>query len=565
MTIDDLKQLETETEKYLAVFEVIVEKAIEDEKKPEDYTIEVLYENAKKLGYPPLEYITSIDKLFDYDEIVDIWAEEFGLEVGDDDEIDTKEDWYIKYKDGSIGISNPVNYEKAEELFPNQKIKLVSQHFLDIKDISDDGIKGYFYSLIQDSQEIGITDVHFEIQKYGFEIKGRLIGEMVQLDVFPMEKSYKLQQIIKNIAADYSNIDTEQTRKRQDARIEIQERKLDLRLAFSPSIIEKFQNLVIRLLSKEHTRIKGQEDIEKLGYLPEDAEIILGFNELKSGLNLMSGATGSGKSRSINTFLSLIPKKYSVKTVEDPIEYELENAVQHQTFEIIKEKEEDSIVMDYLAYLLAFMRQDPDIIFVGEWRKMEALTNTILYASETGHLVFSTLHASRVVNIPNLLISQYGLKKEDLVNNLNILINQKLVKKVCPHCSSKRQVTDEDVKNIIKRTKMIDAEEKFQKIIGEEVSVVNEEGCEKCRIYHPQKKDRLLFAGYQGRTVLYEYMPFDMRAREMLTETTNSIEIERMLNIMSQAKKAKTYVDIAIEKLKLGEVDLETVQKELAG
>jgi len=563
MTIKELKELDSKDEKFVSIFNIIIEEAKEQNKLSSSYTVEKLYEESGKLGYSPIHFIVEVEKLFDYNDVARIWANHFHIIYSEDKNISSRHSWYIEYKDNQIGVTTPVDYISAEESFKDKSIVLVPYHLLQMQDIEEDGVKGFFYSLVQTCQEIGITDIHFEIREYGYEIKGRLLGDLIPLDRFAMEKAYILQQVIKNIAAQYSQLDTEQWNMKQDARIEIPERKLDLRLAFTPSLVDKFQNFVIRLLSKELTRVKGKEDIKKLGYLDKDADVILEYNNYKTGLNLMSGATGSGKSRSLNSFISLINTTRSIRTVEDPVEYVLENAVQHQTFKIIKDKEEDSVIMDYLAYTVAFMRQDPDVIFVGEWRKMKELTEALLYASETGHLVYSTLHSSRVTNIPNLLVHQYGLKQDDLANNINILINQKLVKKICPHCCSSRKFTEEDL-SALKHIKMVDAEPKFEQIIGEEIKIPNEHGCKKCRVYHPQKEE-LLSAGYIGRTVLYEYMIFDIETRMLISDTVNALEIERRLVLQSRAKKAKTYVDIGIEKLLLGEIDLETLSTELSG
>lgn len=563
MTLKKLKELDLKDEKFLEIFNIIIEEAKAQKKLPSSYNVEKLYEESGKLGYSPIHFIVEVEKLFDYNDVAKIWANHFHIIYSDDKNISARHSWYIEYKDNKIGVTTPIDYLSAEKNFKDKTIILVPYHLLQMQDIEEDGVKGFFYSLVQTCQEIGITDIHFEIREYGFEIKGRLLGDLIPLDRFPMEKAYILQQVIKNIGAQYSQLDTEQWNVKQDARIEIPERKLDLRLAFTPSLVEKFQNFVIRLLSKELTRVKGKEDIQKLGYLDKDADVILEYNHYKTGLNLMSGATGSGKSRSLNSFISLINRTRSIRTVEDPVEYVLENAVQHQTFKIIKDKEEDSVIMDYLAYTVAFMRQDPDVIFVGEWRKMKELTEALLYASETGHLVYSTLHSSRVTNIPNLLVHQYGLKQDDLANNINILINQKLVKKVCPHCCTEETFIKDDLKKL-KHIKMIDATAKFEKIVDKKIKVPNKEGCKKCRVYHPQKEE-LLSAGYIGRTVLYEYMIFDIETRTLVSETVNALEIEKMMVMQSDENKAKTYVDIGIEKLLLGEIDLDTLSTELSG
>lgn len=560
--LDDLRNFD-KTAQYHKIFKVLLDDAQKNKKINKSFSTQELYEKAQAIGYSPIEYIVNVIKIYDYYDIVNIWSKEFSLPIATSENIILRAEWYVEFDNKDIGVASPANYLLAKEKFYDRNIVLISQNFLELKDMDEEGIKGLFYNIIQDCQKSGVSDVHFEIREFGYEVKGRLLGEIIPLTTIPMSVAHSLQQIIKTIASSYSQIDTEKWNIRQDARIEIAKRKLDLRLAFSPSVIEKFQNIVIRLLSKEHTRIKGIEDIMNLGYLNEDAKKIIEFNELKTGLNLMSGATGSGKSRSLNSLISLIKPNRSIRTVEDPVEYILEHAVQHQTFKIDKEDERESVNMDYLAYTLAFMRQDPDIIFVGEWRKIKELTDTLLYASETGHLVYSTLHSSRVVNIPNLLVSQYGLQKEDLSNNVNILINQKLVKKLCSYCSKTVEFSAEDLDKL-NFIKMLD-NDKFKKLLGKQIQQRNPDGCEHCRVYHPQDKNRLMFTGYQGRTVLYEYLPFTIEVRILMSKTTNSLEIEQKMIELSNQKDAKTYIDVAIEKLLLGQIDTNTIATELAG
>jgi general secretion pathway protein E len=220
--------------------------------------------------------------------------------------------------------------------------------------------------------------------------------------------------------------------------------------------------------------------------------------------------------------------------------------------------------MDYLAYALAFMRQDPDIIFIGEWRKMVELTETLLYASETGHLVYSTLHASRVVSVPNLLVNQYKLKKDDIANNVNILINQRLIKRVCPHCSTTEIITKDKLEDYgLNQIKFID-KEKLLKMVGEESRVVNDEGCSHCLIFHPVNGQRLA-GGYLGRTVLYEFLAYTYDIRILASETTNAIDIEKALISESEKGRAKTYIDITKKKVLDGQLDLKTALSALKG
>jgi len=556
------------------------------------YTVENLYEEAKNLGKPPIEVIVQVWKIHDYDTVAKRWqkyfSEKYGwdLRYSDREEVLERHEWYlvIPSPEGkAIAIAFPFYYPDAKRLFPDKPVYLVPYYLFKIKDVKEEGLRGKFLDIVKASYKINASDIHFEIRDYGIEIKLRLLGDLRHFMTVSLNEGKQLIKLIKDIAAQFTtNFDPEAWYIRQDARIVLKDLNLDLRLAFTPSLIEGLQNFVIRLLSKSPLRVKGIEDLIKLGYYEEDAVIIFRQTEKSFGVIIIAGPTGSGKSRTLNTLLGTVPKTKKTLTVEDPVEYIIPNAVQHQVFE--REVEGKLIKMDYLEYLRAFMRQDPDIILVGEWRKMPELTEALLYASETGHLVFTTLHANRVPTIPNLLIHQYGLKPEDISNNVNFLQNQRLVKKVCPYCSKTRVVTKEEIDQAVKKLRYKDAE-KLYVLVGKEVAEPGE-GCEHCIIRDPFNEENILSKGYLGRTVLYEFWELDAESRELLLKTTSALKIEQKMVEKSAFKwvdksykpeegetifaendfgklvkreeyKAKTFIDTLIQKVLKKEITLE--------
>ena len=394
-------------------------------------------------------------------------------------------------------------------------------------------------------------------------VRLRILGDLVDYITIANKDVKRMLKAIKTEAQKTSNIDTEEWQKGQDARIDVKELQIDLRLSFTPSVHDGYQNLVIRLLTKETTRVRNIYDLQRLGYAKEDIDNIAPFLEYGAGLNIMSGATGSGKSRSVNVMLASMDSKKNIRTVEDPVEYKLENAVQHQTFEVRKDKEEDTITMGFLEFVIKFMRQDPDVIFVGEWRKVKELTDTILYAAETGHLVWTTLHTSRVISTPNMLINQYGLTPDNIANTINIIINQKLVKKVCPHCSTEVVLTEEDIKGELRSVRYQDRD-KLLGLVGKKTIKRNPDGCVECIVHNPINHE-VIMSGYLGRTALYEYLVFSNELRELVLTTTTSLEIEKELIAQSKLKKGKTYVDIAIDKVLAQDIDLAQALKTLKG
>ena len=513
-------------------------------------SFEEIKKESAQLGLPPIEVIAKVRKLLDFDQIAQKWSEIYGIPYTEREQVIERHEWYLVIpegeKDTAIAIWHPKYLEDVRKKYPDKKIYIAPYTLFQIREVEEEGLYGVFLEIVKSALKIGSTDIHFEVRESWIDVKFRILGILRPFRRFDTGEGLRLLKVIKTIASRYTaNLDTEEWRERQDARIVISDLNIDLRLAFTPALKEGYQNLVIRLLSKSALRVKGIGSVMALGYEKEDAQKMIEISKLKNGLNIMSGATGEGKSKTLNTLLGLILDEKKILTVEDPVEYILENAVQHQVFEVELESGR-KIKMDYLEYLRAFMRQDPDIILVGEWRKIPELTEALLYASETGHLVFTTLHSSRITNVPNLLINQYGLKSEDISNNVNILINQRLVRTVCQNCGKKKVLTEEDIK-VVDKLRFKDRD-KLKDLVGKEVLAVNPEGCSKCIVKDPLT-GKVMSAGYKGRTAIYEYVIFDEDVRELLLKTTSSLAFEDIVIEKQKEGKAKTFIDIAKVKI----------------
>ena len=489
-------------------------------------TVRELFEESKRLGLPPIEVLTQVWKVFDYYELAQKWSEYFSIPYRENFEYETHGGWFLLGKDG-VAIWFPPYKEDVKNRFPDKEIFLVPYTLFRQKKEEEEGLWGLFMEIVRLARKLEVSDIHFEVRPYGVEVKFRILGELKPFKTLDLETGRKLQKVVKTEAANYTyNFDPERWQQRQDARIVLKEENLDLRLAFTPSLLDGMQNFVVRLLTKSSLRVRGEEDLRRLGYFEEDVKLLVEQSRKTYGLFVIGGPTGSGKSLTINTVLGLLDPSLKILTVEDPVEYVLENAVQHQVFEL--KLEDGSILkMDYLEYLREFMRMDPDVIFIGEWRKIPELTEGMLYASETGHLVFTTLHANRAVTVPNLLVNQYGLKNEDISNNLNFVLNQRLVKKLCPKCSTKKVLTEGDIFPLVEKLRFKDRE-KLLVLIGQEVSVPGR-GCEFCIRTHPLEPEKVISAGFKGRTVLYEYLVFDEELRNLVLKTTSALRIEEAM------------------------------------
>lgn len=527
---------------------------------------EKVVKECTRLGLRPVEYLVKIAKV-DYREILEFFKEHLKEAHGVEAKVRTSGNvvhargWYVEFDDGSLGVWNSEDYLslRSSPISEGKEVYLVPFYFFELREVEEyDPVRQRFFSIVLNAERLGATDIHFEVKPDSVEVKLRILGSLTKFDDLSHSEWATLLKVIKTMASEWTaRFKTEEWRETQDGRVIIPERKIDMRLAFTPSLRDRLQNLVIRILSQSSLKIRGIEDVMALGYFRDDAEKFVQYFRANRGLILVTGATGTGKSKTLNTLLALVPPERKILTVEDPVEYLLENAVQHQVMEF--EREGEVVVVGFLEFLREFMRQDPDVILVGEWRRQEDLTKAVLYASETGHLVATTLHTSRVVNTPNLLVSQYGLHREDLVNNCLLIINQRLVRKVCPNCGIEREIREEDLAGY-EFVRMRDRE-KLRSLVGKRGVFPSKEGCEKCRVKNPITGE-VMSAGYSGRTALYEYLELVPEVQELLLQTTSSLEIERLFVDLS-GKAGKTYVDTALKKVESGQVCIHDIMEAL--
>jgi len=463
-------------------------------------TVEELYENALREKVPPLVYLCEVERLIGYDEVLNFWSERYGIPF---DKLFTAQEVInplnsprrvgeFLYGDGTISehelaIYAPVEFSNAirvvakafleederysklaqkdveivlvkPQLFENRELLRKTETSFGKKDVLKK-----FKEILKTVIQLEGSDVHFSPKTNFVEVKVRLFGDLVPFMRLTHPEWREMMRVIKTLARESGSvIDVDEWRIAQDAKAKVEEFGVDLRLAFTPSLIDREQYLVIRILYRGQSikveKGKEVELIKSLGYFEEDAKFFAEYIRTKEkgqgGILIMSGATGSGKSKTLNSMLALIPPKRSIKTIEDPVEYRLENADQHEVMVI--QKGNTTLNFDFLEAVKEFMRQDPDIIFVGEWRKNPELTSAITYASKTGHFVLTTLHSSRVVNIPDLLYSDYQVDQPTQANNLSVLISQRLLKTVCPGCALAREIKPTEVVDEIPKVPFID-------------------------------------------------------------------------------------------------------------
>lgn len=323
-------------------------------------------------------------------------------------------------------------------------------------------------NLIGEAKRLKSSDIHIETYEHKCRIRIRIDGLMVERHLLKHEDYPGLINKIKI----QSNLDIAEKRLPQDGRINFKsdQNQFDIRVSILPTL--HGEKVVLRLLNNDATGI----DLNTLGFYQEDLENYLQGIRRPNGIILISGPTGSGKTTTLYATLKLLNKETrNILTIEDPIEYTMEGINQVQL--------KEDIGLNFAKALKTFLRQDPDVIMVGEIRDGET-ANMAIRAALTGHLVLSTIHTnsawgtiSRLIdmNVPSFL----------LANTLNTTVAQRLIRLLCPHC---KQQAEMDAALYPKQFKP------YREVEYHFVA----QGCEHC-----------YYSGYHGRKAVYEVIPID--------------------------------------------------------
>lgn len=320
--------------------------------------------------------------------------------------------------------------------------------------------------LIQEAFELKSSDIHIDRHENTAVIRYRVDGKLLEKYAIPLNEYPSLINRIKI----KSNLDISEKRLPQDGRIKIEIgfKTIDLRVSILPTMYG--EKVVMRLLGKDSNSI----EISKIGLNEDQKSELLKAIHQSFGLILISGPTGSGKTTTLYSLLKLLNQKdVNILTIEDPIEYTLDGINQVQ----LNEK----IGLSFPKALRTFLRQDPDIIMVGEIRDEETAEMAVR-ASLTGHLVLSTIHTNSARDTSDRLINM-GIPSYLIKSTLILSVAQRLVRNLCPNC--KIQCSVEEIK---------DANEKF----GLTLSNLFKSGfCSNC-----------FFTGYSGRSAIFELVSF---------------------------------------------------------
>ncbi|MCI5051419.1 MAG: type II/IV secretion system protein [Candidatus Pacebacteria bacterium] len=348
------------------------------------------------------------------------------------------------------------------------------------------------------------SDIHIEAQDEQVRIRFRQDGVLQDVAEMDHESYKKLLSRIKLL----SNMKLTQTKNAQDGRftIDYDGKEIEVRVSVIPSAYG--ESFVMRILNPDGIKV----GIENLGIEPKLFEILMQEIEKPNGMILTTGPTGSGKTTSLYSFMNKVySPEVKILTIEDPIEYHLEGISQTQ---VNRQKG-----YTFLSGLRAALRQDPDIVMVGEIRDGETASIAV-NASLTGHLVLSTLHTNSAAGVIPRLID-LGVSPQILAAALSVSIAQRLVRKVCEHCKEEVQPTEKEEATI--RDILLEADRNNKNLhdyglaIDQEIKLFKGRGCEACN-----------GTGYKGRIGLYEAIITDDKIEELLNQKPSEQDVRKV-------------------------------------
>ncbi|NNM63626.1 MAG: type IV-A pilus assembly ATPase PilB [Burkholderiales bacterium] len=385
-------------------------------------------------------------------------------------------------------------------------------------DIDDAPVVRFLQKMLVDAINMRASDLHFEPFENFYRIRFRVDGELREIAQPPVAIKEKLASRIKVI----SRLDIAERRVPQDGRMKLRfgpEKSIDFRISTLPTI--HGEKIVIRILDSSLAKM----GIESLGYEPDEKERVMRAIKRPYGMVLVTGPTGSGKTVSLYSYLNLLNQPgVNISTAEDPAEINLPGVNQVN----VNEK----AGLNFATALRAFLRQDPDIIMVGEIRDLETADISIK-AAQTGHMVFSTLHTNDAPTTLTRLMNM-GVPAFNIASSVILITAQRLARKLCPQCKSPMDIPS---------AALLEAGFKDADLDGS------------WKPYKPGKCSACNGSGYKGRLGIYQAMPISDEIQRIILNHGTA------LDIADQAKRdgVRTLRESGLIKVKQGLTSLEEV------
>ena len=387
----------------------------------------------------------------------------------------------------------------------------------------DAAVVRFVTDVIKQAVEDQATDIHFEPQEEQLRIRYRVDGQLVPVPV--PENLLRFQDAIISRLKIMARLNISEKRLPQDGRINFKANNtvLDIRVATAPTIYA--ESVSLRLLNQK----KEAYTMDRLGMSPDEQAQIISVLDYPHGIILVTGPTGSGKSTSLNAFLRKINSTdLRIITVEDPIEYEVPGVNQMQI--------RSEIGLTFASALRSILRQDPDVIMVGEIRDKDT-AEIAIRASLTGHLVFSTLHTNDAPGAITRLVDM-GIEPFLVASAIELVIAQRLVRRLCPNCCAPEPISK--VK-LLETLAILECDAAEAELI---TALKHPVGCDRCR-----------GTGYRGRIGLFEIFRLNDELHELILQR----ESTRTLTQAARKQGMRTLGQSGWEKVKAGHTTLEEV------
>ena len=346
----------------------------------------------------------------------------------------------------------------------------------------------YINKLLIDAIRMGASDLHFEPYEKSYRVRYRVDGVLRQIANPPLQLATRLASRLKVM----SQMDISEKRLPQDGRIKLKLSKtkaIDFRVNSLPTLFG--EKLVLRILDPSSAML----GIDALGYEPAQKELFMQALDKPQGMLLITGPTGSGKTVSLYTGLNILNREdINISTAEDPVEINLEGINQVNV--------NAKVGLTFSAALKSFLRQDPDIVMVGEIRDLET-AEIAIKAAQTGHMVMSTLHTN---SAPETLtrLRNMGVPSFNIATSVNLVIAQRLARRLCPQCK---------IPSDIPEPSLLEMGFQEEDLRHPDFQVYQPVGCSECR------------DGYKGRVGIYEVMKVTPEISKIIMEDGNALEI----------------------------------------
>jgi type IV pilus assembly protein PilB len=384
-------------------------------------------------------------------------------------------------------------------------------------EVEDAPVVRFLHKMLMDAFSMRASDLHFEPYEHTYRVRFRIDGELREIASPPVAIKDKLASRIKVI----SRMDISEKRVPQDGRMKLKvgpDRVIDFRVSTLPTLFG--EKIVIRILDPSSAKL----GIDALGYEPEEKERLLKAIGRPYGMILVTGPTGSGKTVSLYTCLNLLNQPgVNIATAEDPSEINLPGVNQVN----VNEK----AGLTFAAALKSFLRQDPDIIMVGEIRDLETADISIK-AAQTGHLVLSTLHTN---DAPTTLtrMRNMGIAPFNIASSVILITAQRLARRLCTNCKAPLEVPVQTLKDAGFTDRDLEGNWKSYRPVG----------CNMCN------------NGYKGRLGIYQVMPISEEIQRIILRDGSALDIAAQ----AQAEGVRSLRQAGLHKVKLGLTSLEEV------